>query len=309
MKIRRLLIVSIFLLTILTVSAVSADENITLPDDSSESLQNLESEKISDYTHYIEIPEGNGTSFDNGMELRNLPKDASGNVSMYLDGVEKYNKYVNPNGNSYRIDTKKLAFGNHTAEIKYSGDEKYAGLIKTSSFNYMPIIIDVPDEVEVDNYNKNSINIFIADGVTGNIKITVDGETYLNHAINKNILEEDYDTGEFYITVSLNDLSYKKHTYQATYSKGNHKSFTQSGSFGTSYIFSIIDDNENDNITYGESVDLTFSLPEKWSRAFRFFRVVNKHLPPLHFILQFSRLTLHPSIFSTKLKRHLTTLT
>ena len=33
----------------------------------------------------------------------------------------------------------------------------------------------------------------------------------------------------------------------------------------------------------------TFSLPERWLRIFRFFRVVNRHLPQLPFTLQYSR--------------------
>ncbi|MDO5831368.1 MAG: hypothetical protein Q4Q14_00890 [Methanobrevibacter sp.] len=257
MNLKRLTIIVLILLCLLSIGAASADENVTVQDNTTQEII-----KTSDYTHWIEIPEGNCTSFDNGMELRDLPKDASGNISMSIDGNEKYNKYVYPKGNRYSIDAKKLAFGNHTAEIKYSGDEKYEGFIKTSSFNYVPVIVDVPDEVEIDNNYGNSIKIYIADGVTGNIKIVIDGKTYLNHAINSDILEEDWDTGEFYITVGLDELSYKKHAYQVTYSKGNQKGFTKSGLFNVSYLFSITNDYENDNITYGESLDFSFNLPE-----------------------------------------------
>ena len=254
MKLKRLIIVVLILLCLLSIGAASADENVTVQDNTTQEII-----KTSDYTYQIEIPEGNSTSFGNGMELRDLPKDASGNISMSIDGNEKYNKYVNPNGNRYSIDTKKLAFGNHTAEIKYSGDEKYEGFIKTSSFNYVPVIVDVPEEVEIDNYCANSINIYIADGVTGNIKIVIDGKTYLNHAINSAILEENVDTGEFYITQSLEDLSFGRHTYKITYSKGNQKSFSKSGTFDASYFFNVTND---DNVSYGDSVDFAIELAQ-----------------------------------------------
>lgn len=255
MKINKLILLCIFALAILTLSCVSADENIT-------DIEPQESVKISNYTYEIEVPEGNVTTLGYGAKVSGLPDDASGNISMSVDEKEYYNKYVSPNDNRYDLNTLNLPFGPHTASIKYTGDEKYEGFIKTSNFNFAPVIIDVPSKVYIDDYDRNSININIADGVTGHIKIVIDGKTCLNRAISPNDKnlpndENDEGTGGYHIGYSLNNLAQKTHTYEVTYSKGNTKSITKKGSFKTSYLFNV----ENKNTaTYGEDVEFKLDV-------------------------------------------------
>ncbi|WP_407392185.1 Ig-like domain-containing protein [Methanobrevibacter sp.] len=253
MKLNRTILTLIVLLSILTLSAVSADENATITDDMAEAeiVQTQEIEKISDYSYDIEIPEGNVTSYY--MKIEEMPKDASGNITMSIDGIEKYNKYVSPVVN--RLVLENLTFGNHTAQIKYTGDDKYAGFVKDTSFNYLPVIIEVPEEVEIGSYDR--IKIFIAEEVTANVKIAIDGKSVFNRAISiDDLYDWDFIDGMYY-PYYFEKLSLGKHTYTITYSWGNQKSMKKSGTFKTSYLFDV--ENKN-NITYGENVTFNVEL-------------------------------------------------
>ena len=104
-----------------------------------------------------------------------LPSDATGVVSVLVDGKEVSNATVT-NG-SAKVTVPELVAGNHTVEVKYSGDGKYAAVIKTSSVN---VKMDVP-------VNSTSIKVTLAVGSKSpkfNITLPDDAKGYVVVSIN-----------------------------------------------------------------------------------------------------------------------------
>jgi len=242
MKISKLLIVCIILLTI-TLSAVSAVDNVTTMDNDNQEDAVSSDELISDYEYEVEIPESISDDYVWTVDVKKMPNDASGNISISVDEKEHYNQKVSSGGNALILNDLKLDDGIHSACVKYSGDNKYAGFIKNSTFEKSFLRLDgVSDEIE-NGYL--TFNVEIDNGVTGNINVLIDGKTVLN---------EKCDGSDKYVDVS--GVSYGKHTYEVQYTGGNHKNLVKKGSFNCSYHYFDVEC-FNTNISAGEYAEFT----------------------------------------------------
>ena len=109
----------------------------------------------------------------------NLPSDATGNVSVLVDGKEVSSAPVT-NG-SAKLTVPELDDGNHTVEVKYSGDIKYAPVSKTSSVN---VPMNIPDnstsiKVTVPAGSKSpKFNITLPNDTKGYVVISINGADY-----------------------------------------------------------------------------------------------------------------------------------
>ena len=109
----------------------------------------------------------------------NLPSDATGNVSVLVDGKEVSSAPVT-NG-SAKLTVPELDAGNHTVEVKYSGDIKYAPVSKTSSVN---VPMNIPDnstsiKVTVPAGSKSpKFNITLPNDTKGYVVISINGADY-----------------------------------------------------------------------------------------------------------------------------------
>ena len=63
----------------------------------------------------------------------NMPKDATGNLTVIVDGKDKYTKEL-VNG-SATITLPELSAGKHDINVTYTGDAKYESISKTTSVN------------------------------------------------------------------------------------------------------------------------------------------------------------------------------
>ena len=131
-----------------------------------------------------------------------LPEDATGNVTVVIDG-EVVN--VSDAGESpIVIDISDLAPGNHTVEVIYSGDDKYAPDTNSSIVD-VPKVDDYPIDVNVAvDENDAKIEITLPEDATGVVFVDVGGVGYYaNVTDGKATLEiKDLPIGEYDVTVS-----------------------------------------------------------------------------------------------------------
>ena len=127
----------------------------------------------------ISIPESDSTEYS-----ISLPGDASGTLTVTVDGVNHTQSLINGKAT---VNIPDLTPGNHNITVIYSGDSKYSSILKSS-------IVDVPKfdsqlSVNVSDINVGEtavITIEITSKATGNVTITLDNKEYtetINNAI------------------------------------------------------------------------------------------------------------------------------
>ena len=200
--------------------------------------------RISDYSYEVDMPTYANPDWIYTIKVSEMPKDATGNISISIDGDEKYCQPVSVKMNALIINDLNLDWGMHNASVKYTGDDKYKGFVENGQFEYNYIIFKVSDET----YD-NSIDFDVIDGVTGNIKILIDGKTFYNKKL----------TGSGYINIAK--LAYGMHTYELRYS-GNYPSINKKGKFYYNYDIYTYGLKEEYNIKFGDKITFTLELPD-----------------------------------------------
>ena len=123
----------------------------------------------------VSIPE-NITVGDNSTVNVVLPEDATGNVTVKVDG-EVVDTVPITDG-SADVTIPSLSAGNHTVEIAYSGDDKYNPVNQTKeitvSKQQTTLDITVPSDITVGD--DSNIEIKLPSDAGGNITVKVDGE-------------------------------------------------------------------------------------------------------------------------------------
>ena len=197
----------------------------------------------------VEVPKETDYPFivteEDGKIVINVPEDATGNVTVTIDG-EEYDVPI-VDGKAVVDIPSDLEPGNHTVDVTYSGDDKYAPVTEST-------IIEVP---KADDY---SINITEEDGklvidvpedATGNVTVTIDGEEYT-------VPVEDGKA-----VVDISDLEPGKHAVEVTY-PGDDKYAPASNATvidipkESDYPFDVT----AEDINVGEKTNITINLPE-----------------------------------------------
>ncbi len=132
--------------------------------------------KISDYSMNVTIPEEVKITEDIPI-IVDLPGDATGNVTITVDGRDNYTIPIE-NGTA-NITIPPLAVGEHNITVNYPGDDKYEP--KTDIGNI--IVMDPGYEM---NITANDIfvgevaiiKVNLPDDATGNVTISIDGKKY-----------------------------------------------------------------------------------------------------------------------------------
>ncbi len=103
-----------------------------------------------------------------------LPEDATGNVSVIVDGeVVDIQELVN---GSAILEIPELEAGHHNISVIYPGDEKYATINQTSD---VPVKVDEDFNVTVPEFYESEtteIPVELPEDATGNVTVMVDGE-------------------------------------------------------------------------------------------------------------------------------------
>ena len=122
----------------------------------------------------VDIPE-NGT---NGTINVELPEDATGNVTVVIDG--KVYNVTDVTDGSATIPVGNLTPGNHTVEVIYSGDGNYTGASNYTTAE-VPKITDYKFDVVADDIvagQPTNITVSLPEDVTGVVLVDIDGVGY-----------------------------------------------------------------------------------------------------------------------------------
>ena len=178
---------------------------------------------------------------------------ATGAIDVYIDGVYKntvelYGGYYSSTL-YYDVDLDGLEYGNHTFEIKYSGDDYFKPLNRSFVFEVSYMKVYLPHEIEIREY-ADEIEVEFVEDATGFIVVYIDGEEYATKFVND------------YIYVPLENLKQGNHTYKVVYSGDeNYKPTSQNGSFViTNYM--MYADVPYWVLDYGEIPTVRVYLPE-----------------------------------------------
>ena len=197
-------------------------------------------------TSDINVTAGNGTV------VITLPENATGNVTVVIDG-KNYTAYNITEGSNRTIvvNVTDLLPGNHTVEVIYSGDANY-----TNQTVVTPV--EVP---KVDNYNVNvsaavdgndvTITVELPENATGVVFIDIDGVGYYANVTDGlgSVVLSDFDAGEHNVSVV-----YPGDDYYA--SKSNSTTFVVEGKI-TPVMNVAVDVSDNST-----AANVTVELPE-----------------------------------------------
>ncbi|WP_406536392.1 hypothetical protein [Methanobrevibacter sp.] len=268
MELEKIIVISL-ILAVLTIGVAAAEDNSTQDIESTpiaidvidetaqadideelnadEPLQELTEGEDYEINIPAEISQPGWWGFDIA-SVENMPFDAKGNISMKIDDIERYNQKVSPGSNALSLCDLNLNYGNHSISIIYSGDSKYAGFVRNSSFERTFFDVSCPYEFEIDGYDY-SLDVSLAKDVTGYIKILIDKKTVYN---------KKYDAAK---PPSILLSKYRgNHTYEVMYYNGNQKDVTKKDSFNAVVYRPYWDVFYNDEITYGDSVTFDIDL-------------------------------------------------
>ena len=283
----KIMIVSLILLAVLTLGAVSASDNLTAsetPDldelgvsdadiieesdvgdeiySEGEYGEDEYKEDLCDYWTYIEESylAGEENMFGVGIE-----DTTSGNISISIDSdvvysgsVIKYNYDLDgpsTGGNFINLDDLNLEYGSHDYVIDYTGDSYYYARMWEGTFEYNYIILIVPDEIMFGSDDVEQTRIFmdIANDATGNITVLIDNRPFYSKSV------ADARNDEGFIEIFTDNLTFESHNYTISYT-GNYPDFSESGSFNMSYRFDVIYE-EGVIFLAGDRVDIDVRLP------------------------------------------------
>ena len=113
-----------------------------------------------------------------------LPSDATGNVTVKIDGVE--HDVIKISEVPIVIDISDVKPGNHTIEVIYSGDDEYTSASESVYFEVPKIKNYTLDVIAEDIYvgEKTNITIILPENINGTVLIDIDGIGYYTNVIN-----------------------------------------------------------------------------------------------------------------------------
>ena len=261
------MLITLMLLAILTVGAVSASDDaisddLTANDEVGDEISQVD--EIEDVVADDDVQEdivGDGEKanlvFNHKIDDEVMLNDSSntiglyyyegsnttgpvtGNVSISIDGKEYYNQlaqivtpYVD---GQVKLDelyqSGNLTFGTHSAVIKFFGDPLYNDFTIEKPFNYTFYRIG-PVEGYVGPDYTPWFAIYFVKNATGNFTVILDG---------KEIYNTSFSEGEQWMYVEFGDLEVGSHEYTINYT-GNYPSIFKSYSFIKSYMSIRIQD-------------------------------------------------------------------
>ena len=197
----------------------------------------------------IEVPKETDYPFivteEDGKIVINVPEDATGNVTVTIDG-EEYDVPI-VDGKAVVDIPSDLEPGNHTVNVTYSGDDKYAPVTETTIIE-VPKAVDYPIDVTEED---GKLVVDVPDDATGDVTVTIDGKDYV----------APIKDGK--AVVDISDLEPGKHAVEVTY-PGDDKYAPASNSTvidipkESDYPFDVT----AEDINVGEKTNITINLPE-----------------------------------------------
>ena len=155
------------------------------------------------------VPDEAFTIPENGNDYGiNLPSDATGTLTVTVDGVSYTQKLVNGKAT---VSIPELSEGSHNITVTYSGDGKYASIAKSS--------VVVKEHVPVIKLTASNLNMLYTSGKYFKVRLTSDGKALPNQKVKITINGKTYTrttdkNGYASLKISLPPKAY---TVKATY--------------------------------------------------------------------------------------------
>lgn len=193
MKFKSLLIISVVLLAIFTIGAVSANENVT------EQPVTNDNDVSEDIPHHImgdDFPQEIETTFNFGKDevLKDNPVHFSttvnaGKMSVSIDGVEKEAVYEGEDeiDRAYSVSTSGLALGKHTFNIKITDDPSFIDINRNYTFFIREVIVNLPHPVVLQDGSSidNEMYVAVNSADEGNLVVAIYDKTYTHDKVSK----------------------------------------------------------------------------------------------------------------------------
>ena len=183
---------------------------------------------------------------DNAVIEVTVPDDATGNVTVTIDG-KSYT--ANVSGGKATVVVPDLKAGNHTVDVKYSGDDKYNSSTDSADLEVAKAVVTSEDIKVIDQHN-GTVVVVVPEGATGSITIKVGDKEY----------EAPIENGE--AVVNIGDLTSGIHDVEVTYSGDeNHTDASTTASITTSKAETPITITVED-INVGDKAIVKVTVPE-----------------------------------------------
>lgn len=278
MKLNKLVLVSIFLLAIFALSAVSASDDVSFDNLTGDEIEDPLCESQADYVldeNQEDILESSDNDLlsdkkDSGMEVTivdedkypwddtefltgrydeyyfavKFPNKVTGKLSLFIDDNLKAEKNITSKTHYLHLNTESynLASGKHTAKMVYSGDGDYSQATWTGNFELVPYKIDCDNVI----YETTEFLCVSIDDATGDVIATVEGKRYSAPLIRG------------IATISLPALGIGNHNVNIFYSGDkNHVS----RSYDTTFIVFAAISGPAENYVFNEDADISLQLP------------------------------------------------
>ena len=202
--------------------------------------------EISDVPSSVDVKVGNITYGEDAVIEVTGPEDATGNVTVTIDG-KNYTAEMS-NGKA-TVVVPGLEAGNHTVEVAYSGDDKYAPNSTSAEVEVSKDAMD-SDDIKVIDQGNGTVVVVVPEDATGNVTITVDGKPYTAEIVNGTAV------------VTIDDLPQGTHDVNVTYSgDDNYDGITTSSTITTPKLSGSISVSVDD-INVGDKAVITVTLPD-----------------------------------------------
>ena len=196
----------------------------------------------------------------------NLPEDATGTLSVTVDGKTYTENLVNGKAT---VNIPELADGEYNMTVTYSGDGKYEGMTKTTLINVTNAVVDNSTNTTVDNSTNASVKVdpvlvISADDVNAGESAVINVITSVKTGkLVVNVDNKDYElvisNGES--SVNISDLAVGNYTVVARFA-GDDKfnEVTNSTSFSVLKV-NVPVTNETISIPESDTTEYSVSLP------------------------------------------------
>lgn len=187
---------------------------------------------------------------------------ASGYLIVLVDGLEidkiRMGDYI-----PVSIDTKDLKIGVHNLTLKYLGDEYFEPITKEFSFNVVPYIVVIPENLSY-NEGKNIGVVFPGD-TTGSLILYVDGKKARQWTVEDELDFNDF-TNHWSVLFRVEELNLAlgPHDFRFVY-KGNKQAFDITKKSNLGYSIGLY----CDYYIYGDVNTLQITLPEGATGSFK----------------------------------------
>jgi hypothetical protein len=170
--------------------------------------------KVSDYAFSPDIP-SEAKVGDNKTVTVELPSDATGNVTVYVNG----NPFTQEASAVNEITISGFIAGDNTITVFYSGDDKYANktteptIVTAEKVSDYSFDVIVPTDIKVGD--DATITISLPNDVNGTASVHVSGQEPMNITVNSNSTDvtlSDLVLGNNTVTVTFSDDKYAEKT-------------------------------------------------------------------------------------------------